>query len=99
MKKPQVHLWLHEKHKMYYLPQNSRPSYGTGMPVPYNPRPFVLPLGINTRSEIKIYFQTTYDLTLSIRPPHKKLTIDGQPVVYVNAQILLGTPRFATIKK
>lgn len=73
---------LHDKHRIYY--SSSRTEY----------RPFVLPKGYNTRAGIKDYFEMHYGLTLAVRPAHEKRVEDGRPKMYVNAQILLGQPKF-----
>ncbi len=75
---------LHENHRMYY--SSLRTKYA----------PFVLPASYNTRSGIKDYFQKRYGLTLAVRPVHDKRMENGRPRVFVNAQILLGTPKFRT---
>ncbi len=73
---------LHEKHKLYY--SSKRTDYV----------PFILPAGYNTRAGIKAYFLEKYGLTLAVRPPHDKRLERGRPRIFVNAQILLGTPKF-----
>lgn len=75
---------LHDKHRVYY--SSLRTKYA----------PFTLPAGYNTRAGIKSYFQKRYGLTLAVRPPHDKRIEHGQPRIFVNAQILLGTPKFRT---
>lgn len=75
---------LHDKHRIYY--SSLRTKYA----------PFTLPAGYNSRAGIKAYFEKRYGLTLSVRPPHDKRMEHGQPRIFVNAQILLGTPKFRT---
>lgn len=75
---------LHDKHRVYY--SSLRTKYA----------PFVLPVGYNTRAGIKAYFEQYYGLTLAVRPPHEKRVEKGEPRIFVNAQILLGTPKFRT---
>jgi len=82
-----VVLFLHENHRKYF--SSSKKQF----------RPFVLPSGYNTRSGIKKYFQDKYQLTLSVRPPHKKVVVKGKPTLLVNAQILLGEPSFWVFSK
>ncbi|MEI8096843.1 MAG: hypothetical protein WCG73_01915 [Candidatus Moraniibacteriota bacterium] len=82
-----VYVFLHEKHAKYYSSQKK--SF----------HPFVLSSGYNTRAGIKKYFQEKYNLTLSVRPPHEKRVIGKKLVLFVNAQILLGEPFFATFPK
>lgn len=86
-KNAQVFLWLHKDHKVYYSARPKRFEV------------FVLPAAYNSRAGIKEYFKETYGLDLAVRPPHKKTIIKRKPTMFVNAQILLGTPRFATFSK
>lgn len=86
-KNAQVSLFLHENHKKYFSADKKRF------------RPFILSAGYNTRAGIKRYFQEKYQLTLSVRPPHKKEIIKGKPTLLVNAQILLGEPHFGVFFK
>lgn len=81
-RKAQVFLWLHENHKRYYSSHSKHFE------------PFVIPSGYNSRAGIKKYFQEKYSLELAVRPPHKKVLIEGRPTLFVNAQILLGEPGF-----
>ncbi len=83
----QVYLFLHENHRHYY--SATKKVF----------QPFVLSVSYNTRAGIKKYFADRYHLTLSVRPPHHKLLIDGQPTLLVNAQILLGTVPFSVFSK
>jgi A/G-specific adenine glycosylase len=82
IKEAQVYVWLHENHKTYY---SSRKDCF---------EPFVLPPEYNSREGIKAYFREHYGLELSVRPPHQKVYLDDIPTLLVNAQILLGEPRF-----
>jgi A/G-specific adenine glycosylase len=82
-----VYLTLHKNHKEYYSTNKK------------NWRPFVLPEKYNTRDGVKSYFQKKYSLTLSVRPPHKKSYVHGKPVLFVNAQILLGNHTFYIFHK
>ena len=86
-KNAQVYLWLHRDHKLYYSS------------IPDRFEVFVLSATYNSRAGIKAYFKETYGLDLAVRPPHDKLSIDGKPTLFVNAQILLGTLAFATFSK
>lgn len=83
IKDARVLLWLHEDHKRYFSP------YKTKF------RPFAIPPAYNTRTGIKQWFRERYSLELSVRPPHKKAYISGKPVLFINAQILHGTPVFS----
>ena len=85
--KAEAIIFLHENHKKYFSANTKKYE------------PFVLPSGYNTRSGIKRYFFEKYDLTLAVRPPHDKRLIKGQPMLFVNAQILLGNPVFAIFPK
>ncbi len=78
-----VQLWLHKNHKEYY--STNKKVF----------KPFFLSKKYNTRETIKAYFQKKYGLTLAVRPPHKKVFVDGVPFLFVNAQILLGKHSFA----
>lgn len=82
-----VHVFLHERHTRYF--SASKNSF----------QPFLLPSGYNTRAGIKHYFQDKYGLTLAVRPPHKKEFVGKVPILFVNAQILLGEPTFAVFSK
>jgi len=83
----EVIVFLHENHKQYFSSHAKRFQ------------PFVLSAGYNTRAGIKKYFLGKYGLTLSVRPPHKRLVLSGKPALLVNAQILLGTPSFPVFSK
>jgi len=87
IKEASVILTLHKNHKEYY--STSKRQF----------RPFFLPPKYNTRETIKEYFQKKYGLTLAVRPPHKKLYIEGKPVILINAQILLGKHIFTVFLK
>jgi A/G-specific adenine glycosylase len=82
-KQAQVFLWLHENHRHYY---SSRPDRF---------EIFVLPAAYNSREGIKEYFKKQHGLDLAVRPPHKKVYIEDHPTLFVNAQVLLGEPKFA----
>ncbi|MDD2766779.1 MAG: hypothetical protein PHH40_03390 [Candidatus Moranbacteria bacterium] len=86
-KNARVYVFLHEKHRQYYSSQKKKYQ------------PFILSSGYNTRAGIKQYFQDKYSLTLSVRPPHERKVLDKKPVLYVNAQILLGESAFAIFPK
>jgi A/G-specific adenine glycosylase len=81
-KDAQVMLFLHEGHKKYY--SSRKKGYA----------PFVVPASHNTRAGIKDWFRNRYGLELAVRPPHRKMNLNGKPTILVNAQILLGTPTF-----
>jgi len=87
VKDADVYIVLHQDHKKYYSADADR----------Y--RPFFLNSRNNTREKIKKYFFKKYKLQVSVRPPHKKVYVKGKPIVYVNAQILLGKHEFAVFKK
>ena len=86
-KDAQVMLTLHANHRIYY--SSKKRSYA----------PFVIPASHNTRAGIKDWFRDKYSLELSVRPPHEKRIVDGNPTLFVNAQILLGTPVFSEFRK
>ncbi|KKQ55102.1 MAG: HhH-GPD family protein [Parcubacteria group bacterium GW2011_GWA2_38_13] len=83
----QVHLWLHKDHRKYY---SANPDFF---------KVFILPAPVNTRENIKQYFKKKYKLEISVRPPHKKVYIEGIPTLFINAQILLGKHHFGVFKK
>lgn len=80
-------VFLHENHKHYFSSVVKR----------Y--RPFILPTGYVTRADIKAYFFEKYALTLAVRPPHDKRVTNGKATILVNAQILLGEPKFTLFTK
>ncbi len=80
-------VFLHENHRQYF--SSNQKVY----------RPFLLPKGYTSRAAIKEYFLKTYGLTLAVRPAHQKLRWKGVPTLLVNAQILLGSSRFAPFPK
>jgi A/G-specific adenine glycosylase len=80
-------VFLHESHKKYYSSDTKKFQ------------PFLLPAGYQSRSDIKQYFQKTYGLTVAVRPAHAKRLIRKQPVILVNAQILLGQQDFVVFSK
>ncbi|MEK7181798.1 MAG: hypothetical protein AAB708_01590, partial [Patescibacteria group bacterium] len=86
-KEATVYLWLHQGHRKYY---SSRKSVFA---------PFVLPVGYASRAGIQEYFRKQFQLELAVRPPHKKGYIEKKPVLFVNAQILLGNPVFSSFDK
>ena len=86
-KDAQAYVWLHKDHALYYSAH------------PHQWDVFVLPKEYNSRAGIKAYFKEKYDLDLAVRPPHQKVSLGGVPTLFVNAQILLGEPLFATFSK
>lgn len=86
-KEARVVVFLHEGHRKYFSAEKKKYA------------PFVLPPGYLTRAAIKDYFAKTYQLTLAVRPPHRKVIIGKKPTLFVNAQILLGDPAFAVFPK
>ncbi|OGI19379.1 MAG: hypothetical protein A3J06_02535 [Candidatus Moranbacteria bacterium RIFCSPLOWO2_02_FULL_48_19] len=82
-----VVLFLHENHKKYFSADKKKFQ------------PFFLPAAYNTRASIKKYFQETYQLILSVRPPYERAVRGGKPALLVNAQILLGEPSFRVFSK
>lgn len=83
----QVYLWLHKEHREYYSPNPDRFEV------------FKLPVGINSREQIKKYFRDNHSLELAVRPPHRKIFIDEKPILFINAQILLGEHEFGRFEK
>lgn len=83
----QVAVFLHERHTKYFSAQKKKFQ------------PFIIPALYNTRAGIKQYFLERYGLVLSVRPPHRKLLVDGISIIWVNAQILLGKPTFPVFSK
>jgi A/G-specific adenine glycosylase len=82
-----VHLFLHERHQKYFSATQKKFT------------PFVLPKGCTSRAHIKKYFLEQYGLTLAVRPPHAHIMIAGKSILLVNAQILLGEPKFTSFPK
>lgn len=80
-------VFLHEGHRQYF--SSAKKSF----------KPFVLPAGYNSRAGIKEWFREKYGLDLAVRPPHQKKFVAGKPVIFVNAQILLGASAFAVFPK
>jgi A/G-specific adenine glycosylase len=80
-------VFLHKDHKVYY--SKGRSAY----------KPFEVPKAQSTREGIKAYFLKKYGLTISVRPPHKKVYIKGIPTMFINAQILLGECDFEEFTK
>jgi A/G-specific adenine glycosylase len=83
----QVLLFLHENHQHYYSAEKKKFT------------PFLLPPAYNSRGAMKDFFLASYQLTLSVRPPHKKFLYKGKSTLLVNAQILAGEPKFTTFPK
>lgn len=86
-KEATVWVFLHKDHKIYY--SDNKKIYA----------PFQVPKRDNTREGIKKYFLKKYGLIVSVRPPHKKDLIQGNPTLFVNAQILLGNYTFSIFEK
>lgn len=82
-----VIVFLHEQHQRYFSSQAKRFE------------PFVLPRGIISRRMIKDYFEQKFQLALAVRPPHRAVAINGETVLWVNAQILLGEHAFRAFPK
>lgn len=82
-----AYIFLHENHTIYYSSDTKKFQ------------PFIVPSGYTTRAGIKKYFQEKYALALSVRPPHRKMLVQGKPALLINAQILSGKPSFATFFK
>lgn len=75
-------VFLHENHRRYFSSLQSRYQ------------PFRLPPAYNSRAGIKEWFQKQHGLSVSVRPPHKRILREGAPMIWVNAQILRGRPQF-----
>jgi len=83
----QVILVLHRQHQEYF--SSNKTQY----------EPFRLPISLTSRAQIKEYFLRFYGLELAVRPPLQQGYLDEQPVLLVNAQILLGSHHFSTYSK
>lgn len=81
-KEAQAFVFLHKDHRVYYSPFKTKFA------------PFIIPPSHNTRAGIKDWFRDRYRLELAVRPPHRKVVVNGKPTLFVNAQILLGVPIF-----
>jgi A/G-specific adenine glycosylase len=86
-KDAQVFLFLHENHRRYYSACPDRFEM------------FVLPPAYNSREGIKTYFKERYGLDLAVRPPHQKMPVEDVPTLFVNAQVLLGEPKFPAFSR
>lgn len=80
-------VFLHENHRKYYSFRKTKFA------------PFIIPPSHNTRAGIKDWFRDRYGLELSVRPPHKREMFDDKPTLFINAQILSGTPGFTVFPK
>ncbi len=76
-------VFLHENHRNYFSSREKKYE------------PFVLPRGYTSRAEIKDWFQETYNLKVSVRPPHQKLILKNRPTLLIHAQILSGKNNFS----
>jgi A/G-specific adenine glycosylase len=83
----QVYILLHQNHQCYYSSNKTRF------------KPFMLSKKYNTREGIKEYFKKKYKLQLAVRPPKKKVYIQGKPTLIVYAQVLLGKHEFHKFTK
>ena len=80
-------VFLHENHRKYYSSRKTKFV------------PFAIPPSHNTRAGVKDWFRDRHGLELAVRPPHRKEMVDGKPTIFINAQILSGTPEFAVFPK
>jgi len=80
-------VFLHENHQKYF--SSDQTVF----------KPFILPIGLTSRQQIKQYFAQNFQLDLAVRPPYLKGNLDEQPMLVINAQILLGTPLFRTFER
>lgn len=80
-KEAQAYVILHQNNRIFY----SEDKQFT---------PFILPVGINSRAQIKHYFLEKYGLTLSVRPPFRREIVEGAPTLFIKAQVLLGKHSF-----
>jgi len=83
----QVILVLHHQHQEYFSSNDTQYE------------PFRLPVSLTSRAQIKEYFLRLHGLELAVRPPQQQGYLDEQPILVVNAQILLGTHSFASYSK
>lgn len=82
IKSADVLLFLHENHQKYF---SSKPDQYA---------PFHLTAPLNTRHRIQEYFRRMYNLELAVRPARAKMWKGEQPLLLMNAQILLGENTF-----
>ncbi|OGI21840.1 MAG: hypothetical protein A2808_02755 [Candidatus Moranbacteria bacterium RIFCSPHIGHO2_01_FULL_55_24] len=87
MAEAEAWVFLHEGHRQYF--SSRKKAF----------KPFVLPAGSHSRAGIKQWFLEHHGLTLAVRPPHKRLLVRKKPVIWVNAQVLLGDPAFPVFPK
>lgn len=83
----QVLLVLHRQHQEYFSSNNKQYE------------PFRLPVSLTSRAQIKEYFMRLHGLELAVRPPQQQGYLDEQPILVVNAQILLGSHHFSSYSK
>jgi len=86
-KSARAYIFLHKEHREYFSSRVKK----------Y--KPFVLPKGCVSRKSIKGYFKEKYNLDVAVRPEHKRGYIKGEPVLLINAQILLGEQKFSVFDK
>jgi hypothetical protein len=86
---------MNEARAVVFLHKNHREYYSTHKQY----QPFILPVGQTSRAAVKQWFLETYQLRLSVRPPHQKTWDGSKPVVLVNAQILSGEYAFRVFSK
>jgi A/G-specific adenine glycosylase len=78
---------LHENHTKYFSSKRN------------NFAPFILDPPNTDREAIKAFFETTYHLIVSVRPPKTRMFLDDIPTILVYAQILSGKQSFSTFDK
>ena len=87
-KKAQIVVFLHENHKIYF--SSDYDAF----------KPFYLDSTFeNHREYIKNYFLKNFDLSVSVRPAHKKFEKFWKIFFYFNAQIQTGKSQFAEFWK
>ena len=95
-KDAEVIIILHEDHKVYFSEDldNYKPFH-----IPHPLTPSLLRRGNNSRNVAQEYFKQTYNLDISVRPPHKKDFQDWKPFIECYAQIQKGKHDFGEYKK
>lgn len=80
-------VFLHENHQSYFSSKE------------HQYEPFILSEGYTSRADIKEWFEKKYGLSVSVRPPHRKLMMKKRLTILVNAQILSGHHAFPIFSK
>lgn len=75
---------LHKKSQVFY----------SQVPLGKLYKPFLLPIGVFSRDAVKEWFLRNYGLTVSVRPPYKRVVARDRILLFVRVQVLLGAINF-----